>query len=206
VAVPDRPLRIDPGPIPPGFTTGVADLAGYPFVIASGARCDLEVPGVDPTDPASVLRAYATAINSRDVDMVCSLLADNIVMRNFFGSTDEDGGQVAEIVTPKTFDTDFEAYVISDVEVSGDVVVATHEFHGAEGILRIESTRVTVVDGKIVEWVFGDPVLVASEPGECRVLFAQVLAVPAGRAARRAKRRLTCHVARTSDRCLGLSP
>jgi ketosteroid isomerase-like protein len=148
------------------FTSEGADLAGYPFVIASSARCDLEVPGVDPTNPASVLRAYATAINNTDVDVVCSLLADDVVMRNFFGGTYEGAGQVAEIVTPMTFDTDYESYVISDVEVSGDVVVATHEFHGAEGILRIESTRVTVVDGKIVEWVFGDPVLVASESGD----------------------------------------
>ena len=147
------------------FTEDGPELDGHEFAIASSARCDLVVPLDDPADPASVILAYGAAITARDLDAVCSLIADESVLRGFFGDTITGGAQIAERLTPSPDDVGFVEDLIFDVEVAGNVVIWTEEFRTVDQVIRVEGQRATIVDGRIVEWIWGEATVIEVSPG-----------------------------------------
>ena len=128
-----------------------ADGESDPLRITShfAAACDVESRATEPDD---VVRALDQAVNGRDTNAVCSLLAEDVVLS---APDMEFRGRevIASAVTPFDDDLWFQELVTRDLEVVDGAALWTYDY---VGLWNTESfvARVTVVDGEIVRIEF----------------------------------------------------
>ena len=128
-----------------------ADGESDPLRITShfDAACDHES---DATEPADVVRALGQAVNDRDANAVCSLLAEDVLLAApDFQLRGREA--LASVLTPFDDDLWFQELATRALEVVDGAVLWTYDY---VGLWNTDSfvIRVTVVDGEIVRMEF----------------------------------------------------
>lgn len=111
------------------------------------------------SDPAEVIEEYRLAYNSGDIETVMALFAEESVITGHPLASHQSGLdeireiQVQDIALASTED----AYAISNVQVSGDVVTWDHVWTRRDGSEAcVEGHGAVIEGGKIVSWTWPD--------------------------------------------------
>lgn len=149
-------MRLLPGTYSVSCFTADRGYEGTTFTVVFETTC--EGPTVDSDDPADVIRAYIDAANVRDADAVCSLFAEEAVVIDWNGRPDwkaEGNRAIAGMVTPLDDDLWIKELAVTDIEVSGNVVIWDSELRSIEGTSSTTGHRSIVENGKIIRWEWG---------------------------------------------------